>query len=159
MFDEKIDEMRRESVILRIVGTMAILLAGLGIWYNLFGLSFFLLNREHDPETPYFLAAFMIMSTICIVCYILLIVTGVQFVRGKTGLARLFTGVLIFEVLYFFSIGIMWLMPKIGMSVGAATGVANGGLMFQVIILFPLWAPLAVRWAKRKQEESANNSM
>lgn len=143
--------MRRQSLILRIVGTMAILLAGLGISYNLLVLSIILPNREHDPEIPYFLAAFVIMSTICIVCYILLIVAGVQFVRGKTGLARLFTGVLIFEVLYFFSVAAMWLMPKIGSSVAAATGVATGGLGLQIITLFPLWAPFVVRWATRKQ--------
>ena len=100
-----------------------------------------------------------IMSTICIVCYILLMVTGVQFVRGKTGLARLFTGVLIFEVVYFFSVAMMWLMPKIGMSVAAASGVANGGLAFQIITLFPLWAPFTVRWAIRNQEELSDNSM
>jgi hypothetical protein len=36
------------------------------------------------------------------------------------------------------------------MSVGAATGIANGGLMAQFIILFPLWAPLVVWWARKK---------
>ena len=44
----------------------------------------------------------------------------------------------------------MWLIPDIGMSIGAATGVANGGLVIQGITLFPLWGPLLVTWAARR---------
>ncbi len=30
---------------------------------------------------------------------------------------------------------------RTGMSVGVATGIANGGMMVQLMILFPLWSP------------------
>lgn len=133
-------------------------MAGAGLLYNLVGLPAILKNREHDPETPYFLVAFLIMSTICIACYICLAIAGIHFVRGKTRLVPLFTTVLIFEVVYFFSlstlffsIGALWAIPQIGMSVATATGVANGGLMAQFCVLFPLWAPFAVSWAKGKR--------
>ena len=77
-----------------------------------------------------------------------------QFVRLRTSLLKLFIGVIIFELAYFCSIGTMWLIPPIGMSIGAATGVANGGLMFQAFILFPFWAPLLASWATRRLSET-----
>jgi len=65
--------------------------------------------------------------------------------------------VVLFEVMYFFFIAMLWIHPEFGLSIGAATGVANGGLMFQFLIGFPLWAPLAVIWARyRFGNESLN---
>ncbi|MCH7813117.1 MAG: hypothetical protein IID40_03760 [Planctomycetes bacterium] len=66
---------------------------------------------------------------------------------------RLFTGVMIFEVVYFFGIAffgiaLLWMTPGIGRSVAAASGISSGGLMFQFLPLFPLWGPLLARWAK-----------
>jgi hypothetical protein len=148
-------EMKREDLALRLVGGVAIAMGVLGICYNLVGLPALLVHWDNDPETPYFLPAFVIMSSICIACYALLIVSGIQFLRGRSALARLFADVLIFEVIYFLTIGMLWLIPVVGMSIGAATGVANGGLMIQAFILFPLWAPFVVKWAKKKQEESS----
>jgi len=150
--------MKKESAILKIVGGVAIAVAIGGLWYNFSGLLTFLTNREHDPEIPYFLPVFVTMSAICVVCYVFLILSGVQFIRGRLGVFPLFKGVLVFEVIYFFSIGAMWLIPKIGMSIAAASGVANGGLMLQAFILFPLWAIPAVKLTKRKQEESSNQA-
>lgn len=63
---------------------------------------------------------------------------------------------LLFEIVYFFSLGMLWLAPSMGMSVAAATGVANGGLMAQFLILFPLWAPLLAFWARRHLNDSTN---
>lgn len=149
--------MKREDIVLRTVGGVAIVVAALGLWYNVVSISSVLRNPQYDPETPYFLPAYAIMSAICITCYVLLTITGIQFVRGRSALAGLFTAVLVFEVIYFFSIGmILWPMPKVGMSIAAATGVANGGLMIQAVILLPLWGPFVVNWAKRKKEVSSN---
>jgi hypothetical protein len=90
------------------------------------------------------------MSAICIVCFIILLLCGVQFIRLRSGIFPLFIGVLIFEVVYVFSIGITWLIPKIGPSIAAATGTANGGLTCQLLILFPFWAPFLAGWALNK---------
>ena len=92
------------------------------------------------------------MSAICLACYLTLLVIGIQFVRLKSSLVPLFTGVMIFEVVYFFSIALFWMIPGIGMSVAAASGVANGGMMFQFLPLFPLWGALLARWAKKGME-------
>ena len=77
---------------------------------------------------------------------------SIDLIRGHFRTVMPFTVVVIAEVVYFFSISILWLVPKINMSVAAATGVANGGLMIQFIILLPIWAPIVLRVAKRKQE-------
>ena len=142
--------MKKAKVIMIGMGIVSISMAVVGLWYNLTTLftNFSSLVQEYD--IPHFYPAFYTMSTICIGCYLVLLTCGVQFIRLRTGLVKLFVGILIFEVVYFFSIGTMWLIPKVGMSVGAATGVANGGLMFQAFILFPLWAPFLAGWAHKR---------
>jgi hypothetical protein len=94
------------------------------------------------------------MSAICIVCYLTLLVIGVQFLRLNASLLRLFSAVMIFEVVYFFTIAFAWMSPGIGMSIAAASGVANGGLMLQLLPLFPLWGPLLAHWAKQNMGTS-----
>jgi hypothetical protein len=61
--------------------------------------------------------------------------------------------VLLFEVIYFLSVSLLWTRLTSGMSVAAATGVANGGLMVQFVILFPLWGPLVLWWAKKRLDQ------
>ena len=91
------------------------------------------------------------MSVICIVFYFCLIGFSIDFIRGNFRTVILFTGVLIIEVVYFFGIGFLWLHPTIGRSIAGASGVANGGLMAQFVILLPVWAPILLWVAKRKQ--------
>lgn len=104
-----------------------------------------------DPKhpAPYFYPAFYTMSLICIVFFFALIVCSVQLLRRKLGFFYLYAGLLFVEVLYFFGVGTLWFSPKLGMSISAATGVANGGLMFQFMILLPLWGPAAVFVARK----------
>lgn len=139
--------MKKAEVLLRITGVVAILVSGLGLAYNVSNLFTDFSSFADELELEYFYTAFYSMSAICIACYLAILLCGIQFVRLRTNLRFLFVGVLIFEVLYFFAIAAMWLIPSIGRSVGGATGVANGGLMFQFVVLFPLWAPFAVLWA------------
>jgi hypothetical protein len=117
-------------------------------------MSFFSVIRsfEYDPEMPYFKPIFFIMSLVCVACYIVLLIIGIEFVRLKRRFRHIFAGLLIFEVAYFISISILWIFPvrNFSMSVASATGVANGGLMFQFITLFPLWAPILVTWAYKR---------
>ncbi len=142
--------MKKAKGIMIAVGVASVVMASVGLWYNLTTLftDFSSLMQEHD--IPHFYPAFYTMSAICIGCYLVLLTCGIQFIRLRTRLLGLFIGIIIFEVVYFFSIGTMWLIPKVGMSVGAATGVANGGLMFQAFILFPLWAPFLAGWAHKR---------
>ncbi len=135
--------------VLRFVGGVGIIFAGLGLWFN--GSTIFT-GLSSNPSPPYFWHAFYAMSAICIACYLILAYVGVQFVRAKASPLRLFVGLMIFEVAYVFGVGAFWMDPDLGLSVGAATVVANGGLMFQLITLFPLWGSLLARWAKTQIE-------
>ncbi|MCP4590551.1 MAG: hypothetical protein GY842_07395 [bacterium] len=140
---------------LRSVGGALVVFAGLGFWHN--GSSLFA-SFPSDPSTPYFSHAFYTMSAVCLACYLVLLVIGIQFIRLNSSLLRLFIGVMVFEVVYFFSVAFLWLAPGIGTSVCAATGVANGGQMFQFVTLFPLWGSLLARWAKNGIEASQSGS-
>ena len=104
-----------------------------------------------------FYPTFYFMSCVCITCYLLLLVSSVNLLLGRLRWSRLLTAVVIFEVAYFAAVAALWLSP-FGMSVGAATGVANGGLMAQFVILFPLWAPLLLWRARRKAEHEVLDS-
>ena len=140
--------MTKASVLLKVVGVLSILTSAFGLIYNEVSIPTLLTNRPYDPNTPGFLPAFLIMSAVCIGFYVVLLVIGIQFVRERLGLIPLFVRLMACEIAYFILTGLLWLAPAVGSSVAAATGVANGGLMAQFIILFPLWAPFAVKWAQ-----------
>ena len=149
--------MKKQMTVLRVVAVLTTTMAALGLLYNGSVLWTLLMNRQHDPGTPYFLPAFLIMLGLCTGFYVILLVLGICFVRGRTELVRVFTGLMRCEVIYFVLVVALWFMPRIGPSMAAATGVANGGLMFQGVILFPLWAPSAVKWAKRTLGDGSSN--
>ena len=89
--------------------------------------------------------------------YICLIGFSIDFIRGNFRTIIPFTGVLVIEVVYFFLIGLLWLHPTIGRSIAGASGVAIGGLMAQFITLLPVWAPILLWAAKRKQQPKASS--
>jgi hypothetical protein len=141
-------------IALALVGIVAIGLALVGCAYNALTLSADF-SQLNDPDVErFFYPAFYTMTAVCIGCYLLLFYIGVQMVRGKTSVTRLLVLLLVFEVLYFFTIGFLWMTPDYGTSIAAATGVANGGLMFQVFALFPFWAPVVAFLASRSLDET-----
>ena len=140
-------------LVLRFVGLASIACAGLGFWYNGSSIG---TDLSGSQNPPYFAHFFYAMSAICLACYTALLYVGIQFLRLKTAALPLLVGVVLFEIAYFFATAMAWPIPGIGDAAASATGVANGGLMFQAIIAFPLWGPLAALWAKRRiKEENA----
>lgn len=143
-----------------VVGASLLLTAGIGLFYNSATLTaalseaFESLLQEHD--LPYFYQAYYIMLGTCTLCYVVLMVCGIDLVRSRLRTSRLVTLILILEVGYFFAVGSLWLAPGIGRSIGAATGVANGGLMVQFIVFLPLWAPLLLWWARSRQKSKTD---
>lgn len=131
------------------VGVTTILLALAGCWYNWNSLFADFSQVQGKFDVPYFDAAFYTMTAVCVLCYVVLLFVGVQLIRGRTNVVRLLVLVLVFEVLYFFAVGSLWLLPDYGMSIAAATGVANGGLMIQAMSLFPIWGPVVAWLATR----------
>jgi hypothetical protein len=131
-----------------VLAIITITCAVLGIAYNAGSLTH-LIGRDGEREltrlTPFALA-FWGMTGICLACYGALIFGGLQLLRGRSQALFLLAGVWLFEILYFVIVAASWLLPEVGLSIAAATGVANGGLMLQFVILLPLWGPLLALW-------------
>jgi hypothetical protein len=138
-------------ITIRTVGVACIVLAISGYWYTY---STFIALKGHPfgPESPYFKNAYLIVASVCLVFYTLLLIFGSQFLLLILKYKYFFVGLLVVEILYFFSIGLIWRIDnqQIVSSIASATGVANGGLMFQVLTGFILWGPVLLLWSSKK---------
>ncbi len=139
---------------LTVVGVTTVVFAMLGLWYNYstlfldYSLPLEQSGKEHDIQNFY--PIFYTMSVICIVFYVILLASGVQLIRKKTGWAFVLSGVVAVEVLYFVFVGYLWAHSPSRFSIAAATGVSTGGLTYQIYVLFPVWGPLLALWARRR---------
>ncbi len=138
---------------LQVMGVFSLLLAVEGILYAVV-YSLFGLWKSVSGSTYY--VPIHVMSGICVVCCVLLFLCGVHFVRLRTRMLPVFVSVLLFEILYFVALG---LFHSAVVSVSGhesfsqptdAILSANGGLAFQGITLFPVWAPIVAVWAVRR---------
>jgi hypothetical protein len=139
-----------------VVGAISTIAGFLGLCYNGMTLTVALRGGFSDlikeQSLTGFYPAFYTMSGICVVCYLLLLTCGIALLRARLRWSGFLTGLLLFEMIYFLSIALLWKRLPDSLSVTAATGVANGGLIVQFIILFPLWGPLVLRWARKRLE-------
>jgi hypothetical protein len=144
---------------LRVVALVALLAAPYGVYYTLSHLAV-TYSEPPGEDTPYFLEAYYSMVTVCLIFYALLAFFGMQFWRLNTRLRFWFLSLLIIEVAYVFLLGFLWGLEdqEIAMSIAAATGVANGGLVAQGITLFPIWAGIIVFLAHSKGSASGRES-
>jgi hypothetical protein len=135
------------------VGIAALGFADFGLWYNAESFMAYRSGAFNDAATdvdvPYFDVAFLTLSGVCVVCFVALAWCGAQFLRRSLSPLWLFILVASVEILFVPVVGGLWLHPQYGRSIAAASGVSAGGLMPQVLVLFPLWAPVAV-WFARK---------
>jgi hypothetical protein len=150
---------RWARILLRLVGILAVLLALAGFLYtaaSLYGVESGAIDQlAVESGTPYVRAAFYVMASVCVVFYGVLLLCGVQFVRLRSALWWLFTAVLAAEVVFHFAVGWLWSHPTLGGSIAGATGISSGGLVFQFLLLFPLWAPIVVYLAHRSRSRYA----
>jgi len=148
----------RARIALRTIGALALLAAAFGLWYN--AVTFSTVYSDASIEStvaepiPYFRQAFYLMSAICILCFVALAWCGVQFLRLSSIWWWLFALIGVVEVLFVPIVGRLWLHSELGMSIGAASGLASGGLVPQLIVLFPIWAPLVVWFAHKSLRAS-----
>lgn len=142
--------------LLIIVGIVSILMAAIGICFNLATIFFNILLATQATNNLCSRPVLFVASAISTICYLVLLFCGVQFVRLRTGLTvfGLFVGVIVFEIVLFLFSGIMaaFFVSKTNFSL--AYIMAMSGMMFQVYILFPLWAPCLAWWAARKIERN-----
>ena len=144
---------------MRILGALAVIFGVIGLWYN--GLKPFDVSwHQPDPQEPYFNVAFIAMSAFCILCYLALLLSGVQLIRLKSRWLAVLSGVLVAEILFELGVVVLWMWPdrSVAGSVAAATGVSTGGLSPQIVTLFPLWGIFAAKWARMViRKESSNH--
>ncbi len=133
------------------VGIIAILLGVTGVLY---GLAAALQTGipSHVSDVFSFRIALYTICLLCIAFCGVLLSCGVEFVQVRTRKVWLFGTVMLLEVLYlalswFLLRVLFWLIPEVGTSVAAAMEAANSALMFQAVVLFPLWAPFLALWA------------
>jgi hypothetical protein len=137
------------------IGILTIVCAVFGLLYNAQSLVACQIGGFADlvmeSRMTWFYPAFYAMSAICIVCYAVLLWTGYRLARRQFSASSVLIRAWLFEIGYFLVVGAAWRIPDdVGESIAAASGVANGGMMAQLIILLPVWGPLAVFWIKRQ---------
>jgi hypothetical protein len=139
---------RAARIVLRTVGVAIVACACNGLLYN--GASLFAAaSGAIDPVTfpepvPYLYEAFYTLSALCVASYIALLISGAQFIRLSFSLWWLLPAALAIEGGLYFLTGRLWLHPEYGMSIAAATGIAEGGLVVIFFTFLPLWAPILV---------------
>jgi len=136
------------KVILVFVGISSVVMAILGLAFSLSLLYTVDSTTTEHIDQPYFLNAFYIMTAICISFLAIILITGIQLIRGKIYWANILLLIVTMEIIYNYAAGKLWLHPVYGPSIAAATGIANGGLYIQLATLFIIWAPALAMYAK-----------
>jgi hypothetical protein len=138
-------------LLLRFVGLVSLGCAVFGFWYL-----YNTVQADYAPLTSkmglrYFTESYFVMAGICCCCFATLAYCAVSFLRCRFEAFRLFVLLVLVEIGY--ALCLIILLPafprNVALSVGAATGVANGGLVAQAYLLLPLWGPFAVFVARR----------
>ena len=146
---------------LMIIGVFAVICGAGGLIFNfnsmLGSMAGKYQNIVDQNNLYYFYSVFYTMSIICIACYLVLIFCGINFFRMKIRYLPIFVGVMVFEVIYFLLIRLIQDDSVLSDSIAAAMGVANGGLMIQFTILFPLWGCILAVWVNRKLKNRDNS--
>ena len=133
-------------ILLRTVGGFSVLLALFGAWYHFLYLTADYSRRENPP---YFFQAWHIMAAINIALLLASLVIGVQLVRAQPTWVGAFVVVEAIILLDAVVPGFLWLHPRFGASIAAASGIA-GGTGAHLITLFPFWGSVAALWAARR---------
>jgi hypothetical protein len=159
-----------------VTAVVSIALAVVGLVYNayvLWHIDSGDWSELFKAQLPQFVIIFHIMVAVCTGFYVLLLGSGIAFLRGRLDWVRIFAVVLICEAGYWLTAYAPWRIPTLGWSAaavramisggfrlewsatfGMATTVANAGLAAQFDILFPLWGPILMWWVRRSRGRS-----
>ena len=138
-------QLNRARQVLRIVGGSGIVLALVGLSYIALYLSF---DYSARPEPLYFYQAWHVMASInaaLLVCGLLL---GISLLRGRVRFVPAFVLLKAVVVVFSFLPGFFWLNPRYGSSIAAASGI-SGGIVVEIVVLFPIWGSIAAIAAAR----------
>ena len=140
--------MEPESALMtvRIVGGTSAICAGIGIVATLATVRNVLRGKADDltDTAPLFRQMFFFFSSINVAFNLLLGMVAGALLLGFTITWWQFVAVFVPQVIYVFSLGILWRHPRLGMSIAAATGLGNIGITFPFFCLLPVWGPIAL---------------
>ena len=141
------------KLILNAIGAASIIAGCLGLRYSFSILSMDLSFLTEGKDVPKLYPVIYSLSAICVACYLGLILTGIQLIRKKTKFIHLMAGIFIIEIILLsFSMDII-LLPEFGIDYAIIPPIATAGMMYQFIILFPLWSIVLGYWAKKRYSE------
>ncbi len=132
---------------LMIVGGTGLALSVLGLLLNAITLVVTLARPRPPKERrrfPYFLPAFLVMLTVSTALQVALVVISVRLWQGESASAWTLATWTAAAFLYTQCIAPLTRLcsRRLAMSIAAATGVANLGLMVHVLTAFPIWGTL-----------------
>lgn len=153
--------MRWLNATMRLFGLCNAGLAGWGLWYLIHIVPRVIADSRPDPQTPYFMQAFLVMSGINLLLIAVLAFSGIQLLRVRPGAVRVYNWFALVTCVYFFSIGfIVWPMGgELSASIGAATGIGNMGiapfffLPLRLPFVYPIVSMLVLNLIRRAQHK------
>lgn len=127
--------MTKDKRYIFVIGVFSIAFALLG--FGTIAHNAFVALPNYPEDSPYLNHVFYSVSALAGACYALLLLSGIQFIRLRTGFVRLFAGTMVVQVVAAFVAGLLFASQTTAAYAGIATG-AVAGIGFQLIILFPL---------------------
>lgn len=130
----------------RIVGGTSAVCAGLGVAATLSTARNVVRGKADDltDDAPHFRQMFFLFSVLNVVFNILLGLIAGALLLGYPIPWWQFVAVFVPQVVYVLFLGVMWRHPRLGMSIGAATGCGNVGITLPFLCLLPIWGPIAL---------------
>ena len=133
-------------ITVRIVGGTSAVCAGLGVVATLTTVRNVLRGKADDltDGAPFFRQMFFLFSSINVAFNLLLgLIAGAILLDFQISWWQ-FLAVFVPQMIYIVSLGVLWRHPRLGMSIGAATGCGNVGITFPFLCLLPIWGPVAL---------------
>ena len=91
-----------------------------------------------DADVPLVVECFYAMTIINTLFIASLALAGYRLLRSGVAAIPFSNLVTVGEIVYFFLLPVVWLVPNLRTSVASATGIGNVGIMVQGVLLYPL---------------------
>jgi Ca2+/Na+ antiporter len=135
------------QLVIRGVGLVSAMCALLGGILSVWTLVLVLRGKFDDvttDDTSSFRKFFFLFFGISIAFNLLLGWIGARLLFGQPMPWWLFLAVFLLPVFHILVVGRLWRNPQLGLSVGAATGIGNAGLVVPFFCFLPIWGPVAL---------------
>ena len=151
--------MRANKLLTRTVGVLSLLFSAFSVLFGALVATGIYISPPKDLQ-PYFYSAYAIIAGSTFTLSLLLGFVGWSLLKLRTDRWWLLAVVCIAFYFFMHQIGALWLHPKFGMSIAAATGVGLGGLAPIEASYFYVWGPAIAglcHLVQRKLQSNAAN--